>query len=325
MWRRTARVLAGLIGALVLLAVIGAAYQWIATRRDLATMPPPGRLVDIGGHRLHIWCMGAGKPTVILDSGMGGGAFTWPRVQPDVARFTQVCAYDRAGLGYSDSSPAPRSSGQIARELALLIERGGVQGPVILVGASFGGLNTRIVASEYPERVAGLVLVDASHEKQRERYAAAGLDESVPFALRLAVMSASVGLLRLRGETLGPDPDNADPSVRRYVQATVHRTSRYQASYGELMQWSQSAKDVAASRRTLDIPLVVLTAGISSGPGEEIHQELQRDLATLSTRACHVIARRSRHVITADEPGLVVEAIRAVMEAGKDGRRRPGC
>jgi hypothetical protein len=104
------------------------------------------------------------------------------------------------------------------------------------------------------------------------------------------------------------------------VAPDVDRTS-----YDELMQWEQSAKDVTASRRPLDIPLVVLTAGLSGGPGEEIHQELQRDMVTLSTRACHVIARRSGHVITADEPHLVVEAIRAVMEAGKDGRSRPGC
>ena len=167
MWRWTKRILAGFIGLLIVAATGGATYQWIATRRDLAAIPPPGRLVDIGGYRLHIWCMGSGKPAVILDSGLGGGAFSWPRVQPEVAKFTQVCAYDRAGMGYSDPGPTPRTSGQIAKELAQLIERSGIEGPVILVGASSGGFNTRIVASEYPERVAGLVLVDASHENQR--------------------------------------------------------------------------------------------------------------------------------------------------------------
>jgi hypothetical protein len=129
-WRRLGRVLAGMGVLVVLLAGVGAAYQAIATRRDLAAVPPPGRLVDIGAFRLHIWCTGSGSPTVILESGLGGGAFTWPQVQPEVAEFTQVCAYDRAGLGYSDPSPSPRTSGQIAKELALLIEHSDIRGPV---------------------------------------------------------------------------------------------------------------------------------------------------------------------------------------------------
>ena len=95
MWRWTKRALAGVIG-LGLIAALGAAYQWLATRRDLAATPPPGQLVDIGGYRLHLWCMGAGAPAVVLESGLGGGAFTWPQVQKETAMFTRVCAYDVA-------------------------------------------------------------------------------------------------------------------------------------------------------------------------------------------------------------------------------------
>ena len=120
MWRWTKRALAGVIGLAFIAALgaaLGAAYQWLATRRDLAATPPPGQLVDIGGYRLHLWCMGAGAPAVVLESGLGGGAFTWPQVQKETAMFTRVCAYDRAGLGYSDPSPEPRTSGRIAQEL----------------------------------------------------------------------------------------------------------------------------------------------------------------------------------------------------------------
>ena len=327
MGRWTKRAIAGVVALLllILLGALGAAYQWLATRRDLAATPPPGQLVDIGGYRLHLWCMGAGAPAVVLESGLGGGAFTWPQVQKETAMFTRVCAYDRAGLGYSDPSPGPRTSGRIAQELSRLIEQSGLGGPVVLVGASSGGFATRILASEHREQVAGLVQVDASHEQQRARQAAAGVEFPVPRGLRLVVLSASLGLLRLRGETLGLRPELADPAVRPYLQATAHRASRYRATYDELMAWPESEKEVVASRRTLDIPLVVLTAGLSAGPAEAIHRELQQDLLALSTRSCQMIAARSNHAIAGAEPEIVVKAIRAVMDAVRDGRGRPAC
>jgi pimeloyl-ACP methyl ester carboxylesterase len=269
--------------------------------------------------------MGAGAPAVVLESGLGGGAFTWPQVQKEAATVTRVCAYDRAGLGYSDPSPGPRTSGRIAHELSRLIEQSRLGSPVVLVGASSGGFATRILASEHRELVAGLVLVDASHEQQRARQAAVGLEVAVPPGLKLVVLSASLGLLRLRGETLGLRPELADPLVRPYLQATAHRASRYRAAYDELMAWPESEKQVAASRRTLDIPLVVVTAGLSAGPGDAIHRELQQDLLALSTRSCQMIAARSNHAIAGDEPEIVVKAIRAVIEAARDRQRRPGC
>ena len=104
------RILIGFSGLVVIAAITGATYQSVATRRDLARNPAPGRLVDIGGHRLHIWCSGSGTPSVILETGLGGSSADWGFVQPEVARFTRVCSYDRAGMGYSDSGPSPRRS-----------------------------------------------------------------------------------------------------------------------------------------------------------------------------------------------------------------------
>jgi hypothetical protein len=109
MRRWTIRVVVGLCSAFVVAALTGATYQSLATRKDLARTPPPGRLVDIGGYRLHLWCTGEGAPAVILDAGLGGTSAGWGFVQPDVARFTRVCSYDRAGMGYSDSGPSPRT------------------------------------------------------------------------------------------------------------------------------------------------------------------------------------------------------------------------
>ena len=120
MRRWTKRISVGLGALLVIATLSGATYQWLATRKDLVATPPPGQLVAIDGYRLHLWCTGDGAPAVILDAGLGGTSAGWGFVQPDVARFTRVCSYDRAGMGYSDSGPSPRTAGRIARELAEL-------------------------------------------------------------------------------------------------------------------------------------------------------------------------------------------------------------
>src|SRR5687767_1304533 len=166
MWRWTKRALIGFAVLFMAAAVVGALYQWTLSRKELAATPSPGRLVAVGGHRLHIWCPGEGAPTVILETGLAGSSVDWGFVQPEVARFTRVCSYDRAGMGYSDPGPFPRTTRRIARELSALIERSGIDGPVVLAGASSGGLPVRLFASEYGPRAAGLVLVDASHEDQ---------------------------------------------------------------------------------------------------------------------------------------------------------------
>src|SRR3982750_8546 len=121
LWRWAKRVLAGLAGVVVLLLLAGAAYQFIATKIDERKYPPPGRLVDVGGYRLHLYCVGEGTPTVVLDAGLGGGALDWSTVQPGVSKFSRVCAYDRAGMACSDSGVRPRTSRQVVSELHVLL------------------------------------------------------------------------------------------------------------------------------------------------------------------------------------------------------------
>ena len=283
--------------------------------------------MDVGGHRLHIWCSGpaaSGNPSVLLESGLGGSAFDWARITPAASKFTQVCSYDRAGMGYSDPGPTPRTSGQIANELVELMRRSGISRPAILVGTSFGGFNTRIVASEFSEEVAGLVLVSGSHENQGERYAEAGIPSGKPPYAQLIPIVASLGILRLLGVALGPPPERANPLVREFVLATAYRTSRYRTMHDELMHTRESGADVRESRRKLTIPVVVVSPGKDSGPRGAINQELQRDLATLSTRACQVFAKESGHGI-GNQPDLVVEAIRQAMLAARDDTSKPGC
>ena len=217
-------------------------------------------------------------------------------------------------MGYSDPGPMPRTSRQIASELAVLLERADIAPPVVLVGTSFGGLNVRVFSSEYPDRVGGLVLIDAPHEDERAREADIGLPSDIPPYAALVPIAASLGALRLAGITLGPPPDAAPAEIRDYARATAFRTSRFSTMASELRNTPESASQVRSTRRALHVPLVVLSADSSN----EIHRELQRDQATLSTQSCHVTPSEAGHGIAGDAPALVVAAIRAVVRTVQD-------
>jgi pimeloyl-ACP methyl ester carboxylesterase len=312
MWRWTMRIFLVLGAFLIVAALSGATYQWLATRKELAATPPPGHLVDIGGYRLHLWCTGDGAPAVILDTGLGGSSADWGFVQPDVARFTRVCSYDRAGMGYSDPGPSPRTARRIASELAELLVRGGIAGTVVLVGASIAGFDVRVFASDHPERAAGLVLVDASHEDQTHE---------VPQTARFVPGLSTIGVLRLFGVSFGQRIESLPPSVRQFARATSFRAAGYQAAADEIIHIRQSASEVRSSRRKLTIPVLVITGGRGA---DETWRQLQRDQASLSERGCLMIAHESGHVVSLDQPEVVVDAIRTVVETAR-GRDFPLC
>ena len=312
MWRWTMRIVVVLGAFLIVAALSGATYQWLATRKELAATPPPGHLVDIGGYRLHLWCTGDGAPAVILDTGLGGSSADWGFVQPDVARFTRVCSYDRAGMGYSDPGPSPRTARRIASELAELLVRGGIGGPVVLVGASIAGFDVRVFASDHPERAAGLVLVDASHEDQAHE---------VPPMARFVPLLSTIGVLRVFGVSFGQRIETLAPSVRQFARATSFRAAGYQTAADEIIHIRQSASEVSSSRRKLTIPVLVITGGRGA---DETWRQLQRDQASLSERGCLMIAHESGHVVSVEQPEVVVDAIRTVVETAR-GHDVPPC
>jgi pimeloyl-ACP methyl ester carboxylesterase len=158
-----------MVAGLLTLAAMGTVYRAIATQIDRRTYPPPSNMVDVGTHRLHINCVGEGSPTVILEAASPGMSADWVRVQQQVSQTTRVCAYDRAGLGWSEAGPEPRDARQISSELHCLLNAAGTQGPYVLVGHSYGGLYARMYADRYPADVAGMVLVDSSHPEQFTR------------------------------------------------------------------------------------------------------------------------------------------------------------
>ena len=169
-----------------------------------AGLSPPGDLVDVGGYRLHLLCTGsqtAGHPTVVLDASFPGTVSTWAWVQPKLAQATRVCAYDRAGLGWSDAGPAPRDALSHARELHTLLQHAQVAGPYVLVGHSLGGLSVRMYADQYPEDVAGMVLIEGTNPEAWRRLGkpeGVGVDRT---QLAVAPFLARLGIFRLR-----PDP-----------------------------------------------------------------------------------------------------------------------
>ena len=152
------------VALMTAVAVIGATYESIAGISDRTTYPARGRLIDVGGYRMHLDCRGDGAPTVVMDAGLGGSSLDWSLVQADLARTAQVCTYDRAGMGWSEVSPRPRTPKHIADELHSLLTNAGLSGPYVLVAHSLAGKTVRMFASAHPDEVAGMVLVDARSE-----------------------------------------------------------------------------------------------------------------------------------------------------------------
>ena len=274
----------------------GAAYQWLATRSELARQPPPGIMVDVGGYRMHLFCQGKGHPTVILDAGLGDSYLVWSWVQPRIATTNRVCSYDRGGIGYSDPSPRGRASDQIARELHTLLRRAGITPPIVLVGWSAAGLHARAYQLLYPTDVAGLVLVDASHEDQWERLpprAQAAIDQYFS-RFRWATLRMAVGLSRVPGaeghrfwnSPFDPSTDNnlalqmPVPKNRLpYARAVGHRVSWYTETLREWYHFSPSANFVRRLRRPLAIPIAVVSAGIQPDSDfAPVWDRLQQDL-----------------------------------------------
>ena len=327
-------VLAGVV-LVVLLVLAGTVYEWSATRADARRFPQQGRSVDVGGFRLNIDCTGTappGTPTVILESGAGVPALGWKFVQPDVAKFTRVCSYDRAGYGWSDPPPAtaPRTSLQIAKELHALLQNASVPPPYVLVGHSLGGYNIRVYNAQYPGEVAGAVFVDSSHEDQVQNMPPSmkklmeAQTKSSGWKMTLLSLALHTGMVRLmlrnEAKQLQWPPDFVEEM--EYLQC---REAFIETSAAELNSFEESANQTRNSGNFGDKPLVVLTAGkIVDVPGlpkkdmEEFQQawihKLQPQLARLSTRGRQAIVPNSDHMIPMEQPQAVVEATREVVQ-----------
>jgi pimeloyl-ACP methyl ester carboxylesterase len=300
------------------LALAGAGYEAIAARGDAQAYPAPGQLVDVGGYSLHIQCAGTGVPTVVLDAGLGGTSLDWNLVQPQMGQTTRVCAYDRAGMGWSDSGPAPRTPTQIAGELYTLLSNAGIAGPYLLVGHSLAGKNVRIFALQHPDEVAGMVLVDARSEYVDEHSSPA---EAQAFRRASAAqgnlygLARRLGLVRLFGATLAGMPKM--PAETRLEMALFASGQRgLDATFAEALERATDDGQLQAAPTLGDLPLIVLAAGQSM---EQIPSwpEAQRRQAALSTNGRLIVVEGSGHAIQAEQPALVIDAVRQVIDQAR--------
>jgi pimeloyl-ACP methyl ester carboxylesterase len=311
------------IGGLILFGVLlmaGAIYQIIGTARDRQVFPPPGQLVDVGGYRLHLDCTGeatAGQPTVILETLSGGISAYWGWVQPAVAQTTRVCSYDRAGRAWSDPSPHPLTLEQTVTDLHTLLTNAGVPGPYVLVGHSIGGIYVREFATRYPDEVAGLVLVDAAHPQQFERFPAL-VAESDSY-LRLSALFpwlARVGIFRLYFASGGTLDLGTLPAEQQAVAKAVWSSPAYFVSQRAEIQAAMQAGDgIYRASQQLgdlgDLPLAILSAGSHQPTG---WAELQAELAQLSTDATHQTVAEATHASLAFDPAHAAITSRTILD-----------
>ncbi len=339
--RWSGRAALGILALLLVLLVVGAIYQAIASARDAKAYKPLDQMVDVNGIQMRLDCRGSGSPTVVLEAGGQSSSIVWVRIQDEVAKFTRVCSYDRAGYGWSDTVHEAMLPQQVAEMLHDLLENGGEGPPYLMVGHSFGGIYVRILTAEYPNDVVGMVLVDSSHENQNQQ-APPELAESPEYiklqkagaaSLQILQVVAPIGVLRAFKLM---DPGVASLQLpdqeKGPALAEMYRTS----FIGAYVRESDMMATYSGQPKKLgDIPLIVLSQkmdltdvqkmfepyppAIQSLLTTEVMQrvadtnnENHNELAALSTRGKRIIVEGSGHFIQLDKPQVVIDAIREV-------------
>lgn len=311
---RRLRTAAAAIAATCAAGLLSAAVQGLGSARDRRRFPPPGRMVDVGGRRLHLLEAGAGPPTLVVVPALGENLLGWVRIQRELAAEMRVVLYDRAGTGWSDPPPRGRRSPvDIADELHGLLRAAGIAPPYVLAAHSMGGVIARAFAARYAAEVAGLVLVDSSHENQASRRRQLfGWAGGRVYYQRMALRRrASVLGLRRLAAAAGRVPDlDADiaratlPEYAAAARAIALSTRQRRASVREILVMaglSSTPPDLG------DIPLTVVTAGQVPYRGWVAMQE---EIAGLSTSSTRITAEGSGHYVQLDDPELVLRVIR---------------
>lgn len=330
----------GVVLFLGFLLAAGALYQSVGARRAARLYPPPGAMIDIAGQHLHVVCAGEGGPPVIFESGIAASSLSWARVMRDVAAFTRVCAYDRAGLGWSEPARGPRTIARMLDEMHGILGNAAAAGPYVLVGHSFGAFLVSAYAARHPSDIAGLVLLDPPSEwhemtAERARLLRGGIHLSRIGAVlaRVGVVRACLALLtggapgvpRNLARVFGPTAAHTlerlvgevrklPPEVHPAVQALWCQPKCFSGMADHLQALVEGADAVARITSLPDVPVVV----ISSGDQTPETLARQRALAGLSPQGRHTTADAAGHWIQFDAPDLVVATIRDVVRHASD-------
>ncbi len=322
--------LLSLISLVVILSFAGATYENNARKKALEKYPPPGRMISVGSHKLHLDCRGSTRkdaPTIVLEAGLDpmGGSILWSGLIDSIATYARVCTYDRAGIAWSENGPQPRVANHLTNELHTLLSKSGESGPYLLVAWSMGGPYARLYASKYADEMAGLILVDSSHPEQFERMPQnEGFSLPPRFILKSFRWLRKIGIMRhvmtneLKFPALKPEKQAALYEVSAGSIATVITEFTY------IMESLEQAGNVKSLG---DLPLTVLGAvdppDASRIPnlteeqvieGQRIWFQMQRETSELSSRGKLVPVHESGHYIHFDQPGAVLQAIHEMYE-----------
>jgi pimeloyl-ACP methyl ester carboxylesterase len=300
--------LGGVLAVLLILILAGWVYEPLAEAADAKAYPPPGQLVDVGGYRLHINCSGSGSPTVVIESGWGDMSASWGWVQPEVAKTTRICTYDRAGMGWSEASPEPRTAREFAKELHTLLANANEPGPYVLVGHSLGGYTVRVYAQDYPQEVSGVVFIDPQNLPVSVNAAPTPAPKLGGFSL--PALMARFGLSRLLSGPLGSIENLPEGDKQAYTAYAV--TSRgAQTLTDELIGMSEGAAQARTVTTLGAMPLIVLSRGKDMDAESAASQARYLQL---STAGQHLIAENSGHSIMIERPESAVAAILKMVE-----------
>ena len=331
-------VLAWCLGIALVGALLGMVYQTLGTRRDGKVYPPPGRLVDLGSHRLHVLESGLGSPTIVMEAGLMSTVLSWNDLQRELAGSYRVVSYDRAGLGWSDLGPMPRTAERIVEELHAMLKRAAIPAPYVLVGHSFGGLTMPLFAGRFPEETAGMVLVDpvvpaewnppSEHDRKLTRIGARvcrraavlsriGIIRFVAFLLTSGVKKPASYLVRLisRGTpansgSVSSPWFSALPANEKAMAAVFWIQPKLALTIAsQLENLPVSAARLGELDNFCDKPVVILSAGDAPEHRRKEHEKMARRLPLGE----HMVARESNHWIMQEEPELVIGAVEKVV------------
>lgn len=312
----------------VLLLIASTLYQAIASWLE-DRQPPPGQLIDLGKYRLHLYVAGEASPTIVLDHSLGG--VEGYLLIEELSKLARVCIYDRAGYGWSDHSPYPRSSHQMVKELDTLLVQARIEPPYVLVGNSFGSYNVRLYAHLFPQKVVGIVLTDALHETEM-------LKMSVPLqALKLffisgfvmSVLGSMLGIIRLLGvfgvfELLKPELRHFSQDSINWVKRSFCRSKHWITMSREMINLDKSAREASIAKHFGTLPIVSIKASSFFKPSfwtifipledaNQLREKMHLELCNLSTDCLQVEASKSGHFVWVDQPDVIVNAVQTVL------------
>jgi len=312
---------------------IGAITQSLLTVKGQTDYPAPGQMVSVGDHRLHIHCEGHGQPIVLLESGLSGWSQDWALVQPELARTTTVCAYDRAGYAWSDESPTARTGLLAVDDLRTLLHNANLHGRMVVVGHSLGGLLAQMLAQTHPDEVAGLVLIDALQHDQTfsmDPEAHARYSRNMDLLTNSATWLAPLGLTRLTNMPASVVLDKLPLAEQPAARALAMQSKNYRALRTEYLA-VDSALDVARKLAPIPaMPIVVLSTNAQSEfpPGWETEYmrqhwiDGQRALAR-ETGSQQVVVAEAGHYLQLERPKLVIDSVLTVLHQVRNASKNP--